>query len=189
MRKIIVSEHVTLDGFVAGANGEMDWIKLDDAMFELVNEFTNEADIALYGRITYEMMEAYWPTAADQPNATKHDVDHSNWYNKSEKIILSRTMNEVKKERTKFINEDAVAALEEIKNDGDKDILVFGSPSVVHLLMQHNLVDEYWLFVNPVILGEGIQMFTRLPTKTSLELVASKVFACGVTGLNYKVTG
>ena len=66
----------------------MDWINLDDAMFELVNEFTSRADIALYGRITYEMMEGYWPTAADQPNATKHDIDHSSWYNKSQKIVL-----------------------------------------------------------------------------------------------------
>ena len=188
MRKIIVSEHVTLDGFVAGANGEMDWIKLDDVMFELVNEFTNEADIALYGRITYEMMEAYWPTAADQPNATKHDVDHSSWYNRSQKVVLSGTINDVQRERTNFISENAVAALERIKNSSGKNILVFGSPSVVHLLAQHDLVDEYWLFVNPVILGEGIPMFPRLTNKKFLELVTSKVFACGVTGLNYKVT-
>jgi dihydrofolate reductase len=189
MRKIIVSEHITLDGFVAGANGEMDWIKLDDGMFDLVNEFTNEADTALYGRITYEMMESYWPTAADQPNATTHDIDHSNWYNRSEKVVLSKTMRDIKKEKTTFISDSAATELEKLKNDGDKNILVFGSPSVVHLLTQHNLVDEYWLFVNPVILGEGIPMFTSLSNKTSLELVTSKVFACGVTGLNYKVTG
>jgi dihydrofolate reductase len=187
MRKIIVSEHVTLDGFVAGPNGEMDWIKLDAEMFDLVNEFTIKADIALYGRVTYEMMEAYWPTAADQPNATKHDTEHSSWYNKSEKIVLSKTMKGVKRDKTNFISDNAATEIEKIKSQGDKNIQVFGSPSVVHLLMQHHLIDEYWLFVNPVILGEGIPMFEGLSNKTSLELVTSKVFSCGVVGLNYKL--
>lgn len=75
MRKLIISEHTTLDGFIAGPNGEMDWIRLDDAMFDLVGQFTNEANTALYGRVTYQMMEAYWPTAAEKPNATKHDME------------------------------------------------------------------------------------------------------------------
>jgi dihydrofolate reductase len=186
MRKIIVSEHVTLDGFVAGLNGEMDWIQLDDEMFDMVNEFTNAADIALYGRVTYQMMEAYWPTAADKPNATKHDIEHSNWYNNSQKIVLSKTM-KGNKEKTTVISENVAAELEKIKSNGDKNILVFGSPSVVHLLMQHNLIDEYWLFVNPVILGEGISLFTPLSNRTSLKLATSKVFDYGVTALNYSV--
>jgi dihydrofolate reductase len=185
MRKIIVSEHITLDGFVAGPNGEMDWIQLDDEMFDMVNEFTNAADIALYGRITYQMMEAYWPTAANQPNATKHDVEHSNWYNNSQKIVLSKTMKGNKE--TTVISENVAAELEEIKSNGDKDILVFGSPSVVHLLMQRNLIDEYWLFVNPVILGEGISLFASLSNRIPLKLVSSKVFDYGVTALNYNV--
>ena len=186
MKKIIVGEHITLDGFVAGPNGEMDWIQLNDEMFDMVNEFTNSADTALYGRVTYEMMEAYWPTAGDKQNATKHDVEHSNWYNKSEKLVLSGTLKE-NKEKTTFINENAATVLEKIKNTGDKNILVFGSPSVVHLLMKHNLIDEYWLFVNPIILGEGISLFTGLSNRTSLKLVTSKVFDYGVTAFNYSV--
>ncbi len=70
----------------------MDWIRLDDEMFELVGKFPDEADTALYGRITYQMMDSYWPTAADQPNATKYDFEHSRGYNKTEKIVLSKTM-------------------------------------------------------------------------------------------------
>ena len=100
MKKIIVSEHITLDGFLAAPNGEMDWIQLDKEMFDMVNEFTVTADTALYGRITYEMMEAYWPTAAGQPNATEHDINHSNWYNQSQKLVLSKTIKNNKHQNT-----------------------------------------------------------------------------------------
>src|SRR3979409_1602991 len=92
MRKLVLFMHTSLDGFVAGPNGEMDWIKVDDEMFEYVGKRTNGADTALYGRVTYQMMEGDWPTAADRPNATKHDIEHSRWYNKVAKIVLSRTM-------------------------------------------------------------------------------------------------
>ena len=106
MRKIILSLHTTLDGFVAGPNGEMDWIKFDDEMFDLVGKFTDEADTALYGRITYQMMESYWPTAADKPNATKHDIEHSQWYNKVNKVILSRTLYSKETTNTTFISDN-----------------------------------------------------------------------------------
>ena len=89
MRKLIISLHTTLDGFAAGPNGEMDWINVDEEMFEYAARRTNEADTALYGRVTYQMMESYWPTAGDQPNATKHDKQHSSWYNKVTKVVLS----------------------------------------------------------------------------------------------------
>ena len=74
--------HTSLDGFVAGLNGEMDWINIDDAMFDFVATMTNKADTALYGRVTYEMMQSYWPTAGEQPNASKHDKEHYRLGNK-----------------------------------------------------------------------------------------------------------
>src|ERR1700751_2203962 len=92
MRKIIVAMHVTLDGFTAGINGEMNWINLDEKLFDFVGNLTDSADMALYGRITYEMMNNYWPTAGQKPNASKHDVEHSTWYNNVTKIVLSKTM-------------------------------------------------------------------------------------------------
>jgi dihydrofolate reductase len=84
--------HTSLDGFVGGPNGEMDWIDVDDEMFEYAGQRTREADTALYGRVTYQMMESYWPTAGDQPTATKHDIEHSKWYNSVAKVVVSRTM-------------------------------------------------------------------------------------------------
>ncbi len=187
MRKIILSLHTTLDNFVAGPNGEMDWIKIDDEMFDLVGKFTEEADTALYGRKTYEMMDSYWPTAADQPNATKHDIEHSVWYNKAKKIVLSRTMNGAEIPKTTIISENVAAEVEHVKNQNGKNIIIFGSPTAANSLMKYNLIDDYWLFINPIILGQGIPMFAKVKDKVNLQLVTSKVFPCGVTALNYTV--
>ncbi|HWJ28077.1 MAG TPA: dihydrofolate reductase family protein [Flavisolibacter sp.] len=87
MRKLVLFMHVSLDGYVAGPNGEMDWITVNEDIFDYAGRRTNEADTALYGRVTYQMMEGYWPTAADHPNASKHDIEHSAWYNKLEKLV------------------------------------------------------------------------------------------------------
>jgi dihydrofolate reductase len=187
MRKIVISLHTSLDGFVAGPNGEMDWIKLDEEIFDLVGKFTNEADTALYGRVTYEMMEGYWPGAADQPNATKHDIEHSAWYNSVQKVVISKSMKGQNIDKTTIISDNIAEEIQRLKNAGDKNIMIFGSPSAAHTLMEHDLIDEYWLFVNPVLLGEGIPAFSKIRNRIGLELANVVSFACGVTGLNYKV--
>src|SRR5690349_12903894 len=187
MRKIILSLHTTLDGFVAGPNGEMDWIKLDDELFDLVGKFTDDADTALYGRITYQMMEGYWPTAADQPNASKHDIEHSRWYNQSQKVVVSKTMRGLEREKTTIISDDIATEIEKLKTKDGKSILIFGSPGVAHLLMERNLIDDYWLFINPIILGHGIPLFAKIKDKIELKQVSTKTFSCGVTALNYTV--
>src|SRR5882672_11674549 len=92
MRRIISFMHVSLDGFTAGPNGEMDWIRVDGEIFDYASEATASADLAIYGRTTYQMMDAYWPTAAERPAATKHDKEHSAWYNKVDKVVLSGSL-------------------------------------------------------------------------------------------------
>jgi dihydrofolate reductase len=187
MRKIIISLHTTLDGFVAGPNGEMDWIKFDDELFDVVGKVTNEADTALYGRVTYEMMASYWPGAADLPGASKHDIEHSQWYNSVHKVVISRTLTGDQAYKTTFIGHNVPGEIAKIKNQPGKNILIFGSPAIVHVLMEHSLIDEYWLFINPVILGKGIPLFIEMNHKAALKLVTSKTFPCGVIGLNYTV--
>ena len=88
MRNVILLMHVSLDGFVAGPNGEMGWIHLDDGLIDYVADLTATADTALFGRVTYQMMEGYWPTAAESPTATQHDIDHARWVNPAPKISL-----------------------------------------------------------------------------------------------------
>jgi dihydrofolate reductase len=187
MRKIISFMHVSLDGFVAGLNGEMDWIKVDDEIFDYVGKRISEGDTAIYGRVTYEMMENYWPTAADKPGATKHDIEHSKWYKNVHKIVLSKTIKDAGLTNTTIISDNLSDRINEIKQQAGPDIALFGSPTTTHSLMQLNLIDGYWLFVNPIILGQGIPLFVNSKDKTTLNLLTTRQFACGVTELNYKV--
>ena len=187
MRKIISFMHISLDGFVAGPNGEMNWIKLGEEIFDHVDKRIGETDTALYGRVTYQMMENYWPTAADEPGASKHDIEHSKWYNTAHKIVLSKTMKDADLTNTTIISDNLSNRINEIKQKEDKDILLFGSPTATHSLIQLNLIDGYWLFVNPIILGQGIPLFTDIKDKIKLKLLTTHQFSCGVTALDYTV--
>jgi dihydrofolate reductase len=187
MKKIISFMHISLDGFVAGPNGEMDWINVDEEIFDYVSKRISEGDTALYGRVTYQMMENYWPTAGDKPDATRHDIEHSLWYKKVHKIVLSETMKEESLTNTKIISGNLSERLNEIKKESDKEILLFGSPTATHSLIQLNLIDGYWLFVNPIILGQGIPLFSDIRDKIRLKLLTTRRFTCGVVELNYSV--
>lgn len=185
MRKIISFMHISLDGFVAGPNGEMDWIKVNEEIFTHVGKRISEGDTSLYGRVTYEMMENYWPTAADKSNATRHDIEHARWYSNVHKVVLSKTMKDAVLPNSTIIGDNLPSRIHEIKQKAGKEILLFGSPTATHSLMQLNLIDGYWLFVNPVILGQGIPLFAAIKEKTKLNLVSTRQFTCGVTELNY----
>ena len=179
--------HISLDGFVAGPNGEMDWIKVDQEIFDHVGKRIGEGDTALYGRVTYQMMESYWPTAADKPNASRHDIEHSKWYSKVRKVVLSKTMKGEGLTNTTIISDNLSDSINEIKNSSGQEILLFGSPSATHALIQQNLIDGYWLFVNPMILGRGIPLFKDIRDKVKLKLLTTRPFTSGVTELNYTV--
>lgn len=187
MRKIISFMHISLDGFVAGPNGEMDWIKVDEEIFDYVGKRIGKGDTALYGRTTYQMMEGYWPTAADKPDASKHDIEHSKWYKEVHKIVLSKTMKDTDISNTTIISDKLSDKINTIRQQEGEDILLFGSPTATHSLMQLGLIDGYWLFVNPVILGKGIPLFADIKNKINLDLLNTHQFACGVTELNYIV--
>jgi dihydrofolate reductase len=187
MRKLISFMHISLDGFVAGPNGEMNWIKVDEEIFDYVGERISETDTALYGRVTYEMMQNYWPAAGDEPGASKHDIEHSKWYNKAHKLVLSKTMKGAGLTNTTIISDNLSNEINEIKQGVGSEILVFGSPTATHSLIQQNLIDGYWLFVNPIILGQGIPLFIDIKDKIKLKLLTTHQFTSGVTELNYIV--
>ena len=186
MRNLIFFMHTSLDGFVAGLKGEMNWIKVDDEMFDFVATMTDTADTALYGRVTYEIMQSYWPNAGKEPNASKHDKEHSAWYNKVSKVVLSKTISEKGLDNTTVISGQLTDNINKIKKQDGKNILIFGSPGASRSLLNEGLIDEFWLFVNPIILGQGMPLFKEITGTTKLKLVESKTFACGVIALHYK---
>lgn len=186
MRKLIFFMHTSLDGFVAGPNGELNWAKVNDEVFDFVGTMTNDADTALYGRVTYELMESYWPNAGNQPNATKHDKEHAVWYSKVSKVVLSKTLSEEGLNNTTVIGDQLVNNINKIKNQEGKNILIFGSPTASHSLLSVDLIDEFWLFVNPVLLGKGMPLFKGVNEITKLNLMETKVFPCGVVALHYE---
>jgi dihydrofolate reductase len=186
MRNLIFFMHTSLDGFVAGPGGEMNWIKVDDEIFDFVGTMTDEADTALYGRVTYEMMQGYWPTAGDEPDASKHDKEHSAWYNRVSKVVLSKTLSEAGLHNTKVISDELSENINKIKQQDGKNILIFGSPRASHSLLNEGLIDEFWLFVNPIILGQGLPLFKDVPGTIKLKLAGSKAFASGVIALHYQ---
>ncbi|AWH83932.1 dihydrofolate reductase [Flavobacterium album] len=187
MRKIISFMHISLDGFVAGPNGEMNWIRVDQEIFDHVEKRIGGGDTALYGRVTFDMMESYWPTAADSPTASKHDIVHSKWYSEVHKVVLSKTLEGTNLPNTTIISDNIADKINAIREQEGSDILLFGSPTATHSLIQLGLIDGYWLFVNPVILGEGIPLFTGIKDKIKLDLVNTKQFTSGVTELDYVV--
>lgn len=187
MRKVISFMHISLDGFVAGPNGEMNWIKIDEELFDHVGERIGREDAALYGRVTFQMMENYWPTAGEKPGASRHDINHSRWYKKAHKMVLSNTLNEADLSNTTIINGNLSERINAIKQQPGEEILLFGSPTATHALMKENLIDGYWLFVNPIILGKGIPLFADIKEKIKLKLITTRPFSSGVTELNYVV--
>ncbi|EOZ9390091.1 dihydrofolate reductase family protein [Enterobacter cancerogenus] len=190
MRKIVSFVHVSLDGFVAStAKGmaSLAWISISPDLFEYVEQRIQQTDTALYGRVTYQMMESYWPTAADKPDASPHDRAHSRWYKSARKVVLSKTLSEKNYPNTQIISGNLSEEISKLKHSAGSEILMFGSPSATHALMAENLTDEYWLFVNPILLGQGIPLFKNIKDRTSLTQVKSEVFPSGVMCLQYEV--
>jgi dihydrofolate reductase len=179
MRKLTLLMHVSLDGFVAGPGGEMDWIHVDPEIFEYTGALTDEADTAVYGRVTYEMMQSYWPDAGTEPNASEHDKQHSHWYNTVEKIVVSRSMAGTTLPHTQVISDNLAPRIKGLKHQEGRNMLMLGSPSVVHSFMELGLIDEFYLFINPVLLGTGIPLFRNVQERLALNLLSSRSFGEG----------
>jgi dihydrofolate reductase len=184
MKKLVLFMHISLDGYAAGPKGEMDWIHTSEEMFELAGRQTKASDLALYGRVTYELMQKYWPAAAEQPNPTQHDIEHSAWYNAVSKVVVSKTMAKAEIPNMRIISSNVAAEIKKIKEGTGKEMIMFGSPSLAHTLMQENLIDDYWLLINPVILGKGISLFGQLNHRVNLRFLESSAFASGVVCLH-----
>jgi dihydrofolate reductase len=185
MRKVVWLMHVSLDGFVAGPNGEIDWVQFDDGLVEDVQNLVNMADTALFGRVTYQLMESYWPTAADSPTATKHDLDHSRWLNPAPKIVFSRTLRNVQWRNTRIVKDHLGEEIARLQKQPGKNLILFASPTLGSSFMNLDLIDEYFFNINPIILGKGKPLFREQSEMHKLKLLGSKIYKNGVISLRY----
>jgi dihydrofolate reductase len=182
MRKIIVFENVTLDGFMAGPNGELDWAIHDDEITQDSKEGQASTDLFLFGRVTYDMMASFWPTPAGKSaNPVFAEV-----LNNSPKIVFSTTLKKADWQKTEVINELNKDELLALKQSPGKNMMIFGSGTIVDQFTQLGLIDEYQLLVNPVVLGKGKPLFKDTLDKINLNLVKTKTFNNGVVSLQYQ---
>lgn len=186
MRKIILFMHTSLDGFTAGPNGEMDWISVDDEIFNDVLDLQNTADTALFGGVLYREMAGYWPGVAVNPSSTKSELEHASWLNHSPKLVFSRTLQKTDWNNSKIVRENIPAELQKLKAESGKNILLFGGAEIARALMELGLVDEYRLNVNPVVLGGGKPLFRNAGEMAHLKLLEARRFNSGVVGLHYQ---
>lgn len=180
MRKIIVSNLISLDGYFEGMNQDLSWFKVNEEFFDFARRQLQEADAFLFGRITYEHMAAYWPNAKD------NDAVITEKMNSLQKIVFSKTLEKVEWNNSRLVKEQAFDEVKKLKQQPGKDMLIFGSGTLVSAFTQMKLIDEYRLIINPVILGNGNPLFKSLNEKLDLKLVDSKTLSNGVIILYYQ---
>lgn len=188
MRKVVSFMHVSLDGFVAGPNGELEWAIMDPEIEDYVDEQLQTVGAALYGSTTYGMMRGYWPTVPSNPDSSQHELNHAHWVENIPKIVFSRTLEHADWNNTRIIRDHISEEITALKNQPGGDLMIFGSPRITHTFIQLNLIDEYLININPLLLGSGAPLFTNVEETSKLKLVSSKIFKSGVLGLRYQTS-
>ncbi len=182
MRTLISLSHISLDGFMADVSGDFRFVKYDDELASFGQTLIRQVDTAVYGRTTFELMEGYWPTAGDVPDATPWVQSHARWYRTVHQIVASRTL-ESTKPNVRVVTSDIVDVLRAEKQKPGGDIMIFASPTLTHTLTAAGLVDEWRLTINPVALGAGLPLWKE--KRTDMELRSTKVFNSGVIAAHY----
>ncbi|MFD2521998.1 dihydrofolate reductase family protein [Emticicia soli] len=187
MRKIKLQMQVSLDGFVCGPNGEMDWTtwNWDDELKNYVKALMEPADSFIIGRVLYEGMSMYWPAAETNPDTSEDDRKAAKAFNNMPKYVFSKTLQTADWNNAIIASGDLVETIHTLKNQEGKDILLYGGVSLVSSFIQNNLIDEYHLFINPTAIGNGRSIFGDLTANFGLELVKSQSFSCGIVVLHY----
>lgn len=178
MRKIIVFNLVSVDGYFAGPNGEIDWHNVDDEFNKFAVEQTAKFGAIIFGRVTYQLFEDFWPKALKDPKTSKDDLIIAKNIDEIEKIVFSKTLKKVTWNNSKLFNRIDPIEIKKWKQKKGGDMVIFGSGKIVQAMANLGLIDEYRLIVNPVILGRGRPMFENVK-KLKLKLTNTKVFKNG----------
>jgi len=182
MRKLIAAINMTLDGFC-----DHTAMIADDEIHQHYNELLSNTGTLIYGRITYQLMESYWPSVVKKPTGNKPMDEFAVLIDNISKIVFSRTLKNVDWKNTKLKKEIIKEEVLELKQQAGKNILV-GSPSLIVALTQLELIDEYQLSVQPIVLGSGLPLFKNVKDSVNLKLLKTKTFGCGAVTLYYEPT-
>ena len=188
MRKVILFMVYSLDGFVGGPKGELDWEDRDEEVSrDFVNDMLSTVDIMLLGRVLYQGFEQAWPAMAADPSSPKEIVDFAHWIEDTPKIVFSKTLDKIgwKNSRLVSVNsdEDIAREVSKLKQQPGGDMVVFGGARFAQTLVQLGLIDEYRLKVQPVALGGGLPLFNG---RVNLKVIKSKAYKSGVVGIYYQ---
>jgi dihydrofolate reductase len=182
MRRLTVFNLMTLDGYIAGRNGDISWHQVDDEFQELAKAASTSGNTLLFGRVTYELMAGFWPTG----EAIRTDPVVAGGMNRSEKIVFSRTLQKADWNNTRLVKDDLVGEVRSLKQGTGKDLTILGSGTIVSQLAQEGLVDEFQVMLNPVVIGAGRTMFEGVKDRIALKLTGTRVFGNGNVLLTYE---
>jgi dihydrofolate reductase len=180
MRDLIVACDVTVDGFMAGPDNDLDFMVHDDAVDQTVmrEELTARADTIVVGRTSFHPMAEYWTTSTDAI---------AGWMNSTPKVVLSNTLDDVSKwPNSTLATGDGAQAVKRLKDGPGQALVVFGGVQTVASLVAAGVVDEFWLKVNPVAIGRGGAVFGGLAERRSLTLLSARTFSSGIVTLVYR---
>ena len=180
MRKLKLQVQMTVDGYIAGPNGEMDWTARDwdDGLKKYVGELTEPVDCIVLGRKLAQGFIPYWASHPEQEGADK--------FNTTSKVVFTKTLDSSTWDNTVLAKGDLVEEIASLKKQAGSDIIAYGGATFVSALVKHGLIDEYHLFINPVAIGSGLSIFKELDRKQNLTLVKSTAFDCGIVVLHYQ---
>ena len=180
MKKVIFQNAVSVDGYFEGPNHELDWHNVDQEFNDYADQFLSTIGTIVFGRVTYEMMASYWPTAGEEDPIIAH------WMNTLPKVVFLRTLEKVDWENTRLVKENAHEELARLKEQPGKDIVIFGSSDLALTFMHWGLIDEFRILVMPVILGSGKLLFSGIYGRYPLKLLRTKPFKSGNVMLVYE---
>lgn len=180
MGKIIHIVHQSLDGFIEGPNGEFDWPVMDSTLSEETNALAESADAFLYGRVVWEMMSYFWPRA-EELSTHPHDLAFAPIWRAKPKFVVSQTLSAADWNASVVTDPNDLAELKR-----DRTLLLYGGSALASELTRRGLIDEYRIYVHPVLLGGGKPVFADVKLRAALRLVESRVYADQVVLLRHE---
>ncbi len=174
---------VSLDGMIEGADKDLEWHVWDEEMDQYMITFLKQIDVMLFGRVTYQLLESYWPTTTVDHPVLIEQMNHL------PKIVFSKTLDKAEWTNTRLLKDNIASEIQQLKQQPGKDMVIFGGADLASTFIKLGLIDEYHLIVNPVVLGKGKPLFQNLQERVPLKFLHQRSFRCGNIALTYQAYG